>query len=161
MADKEFKAYDSTDEYSYSGARLTADADARDGKNGKMVRLSLVSTSWRQNNADSGVTELWVEANVADYFAEAASFMKKNDVLHKVSGKPYLRRFGENKERIAFCIDKAQLVIPAELKKTLKERGWSGGGQQQSSPAPAKSATKPTNKPTGRRTQRQIEDLPE
>lgn len=157
MADKQFKPYDSTDKYSYVGARLAKDPEVRDGKNGKMVRLQVVSTSWREG--ENGVVPLWVEANVADYFAEAASFMKQNDVLHEIVGKPYMRRFGDNNQMFSFCLDKAQLNIPSELKKTLETRGWKRGGQTQAGgnkPAPTNN-----RKPPQRRQQRQIQDMPE
>lgn len=151
MADQEYKNYDSNDRFKQCGVRLTKDAEVRDGANGKMVRLTFVSTS--RNKGKNGIDDLWVEANVNDFQAEAASFLKEKDVLHEVDGKPYLRRFGENNERIAFCLERAQLVIPLELFAKLKDRGFKPG---------QKSDAKPAGKKSGRKTEkRDIQDLPE
>ena len=160
---EEFKSYDSTDEYKYSGARLTKDAEVRDTAGGKMVRLQVVSTS--RNKGKRGIDDLWIDVEVADFFVEAASFMKQKDVLHEIRGKPYLRRYGDNNERFAICLERAQLVIPSELKKQLKERGWSGTGSPTSNGGNASSGTKSgssgTKRTTSRRPQREIQELPE
>lgn len=155
MAD-EFRNYDSTDEYRFVGPRLTADPVVRETANGKMVRLQIVSTS--RNKGKNDIEDLWVEVNVGDFNAEAASFMKKGDVLHEIKGKPYVRRFGESKEKFSFCLERATIVIPSELKKELKARGWDPMKKAGESGG-ARPSGKPSN--TKRKPQREIQDLPE
>ncbi len=145
MADKEFKSYDSSDKYRCNGVRLAKDAESRDGDHGKMVRLTFVSTSRKDAHSD-----LWVECNVADFQAEAASFLLKGDILHEVEGKPCLRRYGDDNEKFSFVVDRASIVIPLALFAELKERGFvPNGGKPAAKPAKkgAKPAVKPAVKP--------------
>lgn len=121
MAKEEFRRFDSLDRYEIHSARLTKDAEVRDGEHGQMVRVTFVSTcrSERYEN-------LWVEANVQDFQCDIAAYMKKGDVLG-VRGKPGLRRYGDDNEKISFEIIRAELMIPASLFSELKERGWEPG----------------------------------
>lgn len=152
MGEKEYKKYDSADKYRMAGVRLAKDAESRDGDHGKMVRLTFVSTSRKEAHSD-----LWVEANVGDFQAELASFLKKGDILFEVEGKPCLRRYGDDNEKFSFVVDRCSLVIPPDLFAELKERGWEPGagkptkGAKTSKPAAkpaAKTAAKPAGKPT-------------
>lgn len=137
----EFKKYDSEDNYECLGVRLAKDAEVRDGANDtQMVRLTFVSTS--RNEADS---DLWVEANVADRQADLAAFLKKGDILHQVKGKPCIRKYG-TPEKTAFSIRRASLVVPLDMFKVLKERGWTPGAKA------ANTNTKPTGKTQTRKT---------
>jgi hypothetical protein len=70
--------------------------------------------------------DLWVSANVNKFDADIASHLKKGDILHRVSGKPVMRPYGEDK--LSFELENSQLVIPAELFSVLRERGWTPGG---------------------------------
>lgn len=121
MAKDEYKRFDTSDAYEIHHARLTKDAEVRDGDRGQMVRLTFVSTcrSERYEN-------LWVEANVQDFQADIAAFMKKGDVIG-VRGKPGLRRYGDDNEKISFELIRAELKIPPSLYGDLKERGWEPG----------------------------------
>lgn len=145
----QYKSVDSSDEYKYTGCRLTSDPEVRDTKYGKMVSFKIVSTS--RNKGKNDIDDLWVTVKPSDYYVEAASFLRAKDVLHEVKGKPVLRRFGEGKRMIEFIIERAQLHIPSELKKQLKERGWQPGQSSGSTPRPRSSNT----------SRREIEPLPE
>ncbi len=134
MGDQEYKKFDSADKYRCSGVRLAKDAESRDGEHGKMVRLTFASESRKEQHSP-----LWVEANIADFHSEAASFLLKGDVLHEVEGKPCLRRYGDDNEKFSFVIDRCSIVIPIPLFSVLKDRGF----------APGKSSKKPA--PTGKR----------
>lgn len=144
MGDTEFKAYDSNDLYECCGARLAKDAEVRETANGRMVRLTFVSTSRRAG--ENGIEDMWVEANVNDFQSDLAAHLKKGDVLHKIHGKPYLRKWGEDGTKISFCVERAQLVVPLDLFKALKERGFVPGAK--GAAAGKKPATK---KPAGRK----------
>ncbi len=149
MADTEYKRWDSDSGWWMNGAELKKDPEVRDGANGKMVRLTLVSTSRREGNDD-----LWVEVNVSDFNADAAAWMKKNDVLHRVEGKDFMRTFGEGKK--SFGVERARLSIGRELMKTLRERGFSPGtGNAPTSSAKPAAAAKKSRQP------RQTLELPE
>jgi single-stranded DNA-binding protein len=134
---KDDKKYDSDSGWFMKGARLCKDPEVREGANGKMVRLTFVSTSRRDGNSD-----LWIECNVQDFQTDLASYLLKGDVLHYVEGKDFLRKYGENDEKFSFGIDRARLSVPLDLFATLKERGWTPGGGKEEKPAAKKSATK-------------------
>src|ERR1051325_2377971 len=84
----EYKKYDSEIRVEFIGARLTKDAEVRDGANGKMVRLTVVATSKAESDSD-----LWLEVNVQDSQAELAAHLKKGDTLHKIEGFLTLRKY--------------------------------------------------------------------
>lgn len=121
MGKEEYKRFDSLDRYEIHSARLTKDAESRDGDHGKMVRVTFVSTcrSERYEN-------LWVEANVQDFQCGVAEYLKRGDVLG-VRGKPGMRRYGDDNERVSFELIRAELMIPPSLFSELKERGWEPG----------------------------------
>lgn len=147
--EKEFKKYDTQDKLRICGARLAKDAESRDGEHGKMVRLTVVSTSRKPAHSD-----LWLEVNVGDFHAEAASFLKKNDTVHFIEGKPCLRRYGDNNEKFSLVVDRAEVIIPLDLQKELKDRGWiPGSSSKAGGKAPAKKAgaTKPSAKPAAKK----------
>lgn len=141
----EFKKFDSLDTYLLRGARLAKDAEVREGEHGLMVRLTFASES--RNEAHD---TLWIEANVGDFNAQIASFLKKGDILHAVEGKPCLRRFGDNNEKFSFVVNRCTIAVPIELFATLKERGFTpgqkGGGAKKSTPTPSKKPA-PAKKP--------------
>lgn len=130
----DFKKYDSDDKYINWNARLAKDPEIREGENGKMVRLTFVSTSKAESDS-----ELWIEATPSDRQADIAAFLKKGDVLG-IEGKPCLRRYGDNKEKFSFNLRRAELHIPISLFVALKERGFVPGAK-----AEGKSA-RPTTK---------------
>ncbi len=145
MGDGEFKKYDSADKYRQAGVRLTADASTREGEHGKMVRLSFTSESRKEQHKT-----LWVECNVCDFNAEAASFLLKGDILMLVEGKPCLREYEKDGEtRQQFVVDRAEVVIGGALFNELKERGFTPGQKSGAKPA-AKKGAKPAVKPAGK-----------
>lgn len=143
--EKEFKKYDTQDKLRICGARLAKDAESRDGEHGKMVRLTVVSTSRKPAHSD-----LWLEVNVGDFHAEASSFLKKNDTVHCIEGKPCLRRYGDDNEKFSIVVDRAEVIIPLDLQKELKDRGWIPGSSSKAggkTAAPAKKGAAPAKKP--------------
>jgi hypothetical protein len=154
MAEKtEYKKYDTQDKLRIAGARLAKDAESRDGTHGKMVRLTVVSTSRKDQHSD-----LWLEINVGDFHAEAASHLLKGDTVHLIEGKPCLRRYGDENEKWSLVLDRAEVIIPLDLQKELKERGWVPGeskanGAKAAKPAAktAKPAAKPVGKPAAKK----------
>lgn len=156
MGKEEYKRFDSQDRYEVHNAKLTKDAESRDGEHGKMVRVTFVSTcrSERYEN-------LWVEANVQDFQAGIAEYLKKGDVIG-VRGKPGLRRYGDDNEKISFELLRAELMIPPSLFAELKERGWEPGegGEKKSKKGgktPAKGGGKTPAK--GKPAKREVIDL--
>ena len=146
MAEKTYKKYDSQDRYQIAGARLTADPVVNEGIHGKMVRLSAVSTSRNEKHSD-----LWLEINVGDFHAEACAHLKKNDVLHLISGKPCLRMYGDDNEKFSFVINRAEVIIPLALQKELKdERGWVPGESGSKANGKATDKKKTTAKPAAK-----------
>lgn len=133
---KEYRKYDTQDRLRIAGARLAKDPESRDGEHGKMVRLTVVSTSRKEAHSD-----LWLEVNVGDFHAEAASFLVKGDTVHLIEGKPCLRRYGDDNEKFSLVVDRAEVIIPLDLQATLKERGWVPG---------AKTSGKAAGKPAGK-----------
>lgn len=120
--EKTYRKYDTNDKVRFAGARLAKDAESRDGEHGPMVRLTTVSTSRKDAHED-----LWLEVNVGDFHAVAASYLKKGDVVHLIEGKLCLRKYGDDKEKFSIVIDRADVIIPLELQAELKERGWVPG----------------------------------
>lgn len=119
---KEFKKYDSDCQVTFCGARLTKDAESRDGSHGKMVRLTVVATSRKESYSD-----LWLEVNVSDFHAELASFLKKGDTLHRITGQLCKRTYGDDNEKVSIVLDRAATILPIELMMECKERGWVPG----------------------------------
>lgn len=116
----DYKKYDSEDNYECVGVRLAKDAETRAG--GKMTILTFVSTSKSEGDAD-----MWVEAIMSDYYAEAAAWLKKGDVVHKVFGKPCRREYNG---KVSFQLRRAGVIIPISLKMVLKEeRGFTPSGK--------------------------------
>ncbi len=129
---EEKKQYDTMDRFEMMGARIQKDAEVTTGDRGKMVRLTILSTSRRERNSPA-----WFEVNVSDFQAEIASYLKKGDVLHRVGGKFTLRKYGENESRIALGIERAELDIPIDLFMALKERGFTPGAGKGAAGKPA------------------------
>lgn len=119
----EYKKYDSQDSYNCHNARLTKDATVTPGNKGDMVRITFVSTCRSDRYSD-----LWIEANVSDFNAPMAAFLKKGDVVG-VSGKPGLRKYDDKdgNERISFEIVRAEVHPSIPLFQALKERGFTPG----------------------------------
>lgn len=121
---EEFRKYDSQDNYTIHNARLTADAQVipTDSDRPPMVKLKFAS----EHRSDRYET-LWVEATVADRHAGLARYLKKGDVLG-VSGKPGLRRWGDDNDKISFELTYAEIMPSIELIAAAKERGFTPGG---------------------------------
>lgn len=136
----EYKKYDSEDKYECCGVRLAKDAEVRPGANGDMVTLTFVSTSRSEGDEDT-----WVSANINDRQVGAAAYLKKDDVLHKVEGKPCWRKW-TNKDgvaKVSFNLRRASFVVPLSLFAALKTRGFTPGA----------AGSKPPAKSTGTRRQ--------
>jgi single-stranded DNA-binding protein len=118
----EYKRYDSEDNYTCEGVRLAKDPEVKEVGDGNIVTLTFVSTS--RNEGDS---DLWVEAKIADRQADLAAYLKKDDVLHAVKGKPCLRRYGDKNEKFSFQLRRAAITVPIGMFATIKDRGWSPG----------------------------------
>jgi len=143
----EYKKYDSEIRVEYIGARLTKDAEVRDGANGKMVRLTVVATSKAESDSD-----LWLEVNVQDSQAELAAHLKKGDTLHKIEGFLTLRKYGENNEKFSINVRRARLSVPIGPVVTigdLKERGFVPGAGGQAAKKGGK--TPPAKKPPAKK----------
>lgn len=157
MAEKEYKKYDTIDEFWMAGVRLAKDARVNEGQHGKMVGLTFVSTSRKDQHVDK-----WVGANVCDFQADKASFLRKGDVLHKVTGKPVWRLWGDDNENESFELDQARIAIPLELEKVLKERGYvpGAGGTNGGKGAKGAKGTKklPPKSPAAKTATREIDD---
>lgn len=150
----EYKKYDTNDKVRFAGARLAKDAESRDGEHGKMVRLTVVSTSRKEAHSD-----LWLEVNVGDFHAEAASFLKKNDTVHLIEGKLCLRKYGDDNEKFSIVVDRADVIIPLDLQAELKERGWVPG--EKSKAAGGKKSDKKTDKKPASKTEKTTKKAPE
>lgn len=120
---EDYKKYDTEDTFEIAGVRLAKDAETRDVGDTALTTLTFVSTSRAESDSD-----LWVEAKVADRQSDLAAFLKKGDILHKITGKPAIRRYGDNNEKFSFQLKRASMVVPLSLIGTLKERGWIPGG---------------------------------
>jgi single-stranded DNA-binding protein len=117
----EFKNYDSSDCYEIHNARLSADAKVITTEGGRMVKLTFASTC-RNDRYET----LWVEATVGDWQSGLAMHLKKGDTLG-VKGKPGLRRFGDDNDKISFELIRAEIMVPPALFVELKERGFTPG----------------------------------
>lgn len=117
----EFKLYDSSDKYRMRGVRLAKDPRVNDGEYGKQTSLTFVSTSRKEKHK-----EMWWTANVHDFQADIAAFLLKGDVLHEIEGKPVNRPWQDKdgNDRDSFELERAEIVIPAEMFAVLRERGW-------------------------------------
>jgi len=144
----DYKKYDSDDVYTQYNARLTHDASVTklaDGR--KLVKIKFTSEAKGQDKDGNDRYEtIWVEAIVGDYDADKASYLKKGDVLG-VDGKPALRLWGDDNDKISFELIRARLHLPVSLFQELKERGFDpsgkGGGKKGK---PAKGKSKPAGK---------------
>lgn len=135
MSETEFKKYDSDDNYVNYSARLTKDAEVREGDKVR-VKLTFVSQSRNENHHD-----IWITADVNDGQAPLARYLKKGDVIG-IEGKPYL--WGDANPQ--FALNFARIHI-GNLIKTLKERGFTPGAASSS----GKPAAKKTNAKKGPR----------
>lgn len=120
----DYKKYDSDDNYVQHNARLTEDARVNEYNGKKLVRLKFTSEAKGTDKEGNDRYEtIWVEATVGDYDAEKAAFLEKGDVL-SVEGKPALRLWGDDNDKISFELIRARLHMPISLFQTLKERGF-------------------------------------
>lgn len=130
----EYKKYDSDDTYVQHNARLTHDATVTSvGEGRKLVKVKFTSEAKGQTkDGDDRYETIWVEAIVGDYDADKAAYLKKGDVL-SVEGKPALRLWGDDNDKISFELIRARLHLPVSLFQELKERGFDptgkGGGK--------------------------------
>ncbi len=153
----DYKKWDSDDNYIQHNARLTADPEVREYDGRKLVRLKFVSEAKGTDNktGEDRYETIWVEATVADYDADKASFLKKLDVL-TIEGKPALRLWGEDGDKISFELTRARLHMPISLFAELKERGFTPGAGGK--PTVGK-VTKPISKRTVNR--RAVVEIPD
>lgn len=144
----DYKKYDSDDNYIQHNARLTKDAEViklGDGK--KLVKIKFTSEAkGKDREGNDRYETVWVEAIVSDYDADKAAFLKKDDVL-TVEGKPALRLWGEDNDKISFELIRARLHTSVGLFMELKERGFApGGGKGGKGKAAPKKGKKPAKK---------------
>ena len=124
--EKEYKSYDSACFAEFIGARLAMEPVVTEGEHGPMVRLKVVATS---RNTERFV-DLWLECNVGQYNALAASYLQKGDLLHSIRGRLAAREWGdEDDKKTSICLERCEIVIPIELMIELKERGFEVGGE--------------------------------
>lgn len=146
----EYRKFDSSSKYINFGARLTKDAETRKLQDGKeLVRISFVDTSRHENDQD-----MWFEATPGDRQTGLAKYLRKGDTIG-VEGKVSMRRFGDNNEKVAFAIRRAELHIPGELFAKLKERGWN----PQADSKPATQSKPPAKKTTAKAPPADMPDL--
>lgn len=161
MSDTEFKKYNTKDAYEIHDARLSKDATVLPGNKGNMVKISFASeTTGADKEGQDRYSTLWVEGSVNDFNADAAAFLKKNDVLG-VRGKPALRLWGDGK--FSFELVRCELFMSPELMKKLKERGWVPGQKTDAKAAGQpnkKGASKPAAKPAGK-PKKEIVEIPD
>lgn len=116
----EYKKYDSNDEFRISGVRIAKEPRVFEGEHGKLVALTFAVTSRKDKHKD-----IWMTANVNDFQADIASYLDKGDILHEIRGKLVNRPWdSDDGQRDSLELERAQLVIPADLFATLRERGW-------------------------------------
>ncbi len=134
-----YKKYDSSDEYVHHNARLTHDAVVTSfGDGRKMVKLKFASEAKGQTkDGEDRYSTIWVEAIVSDYDADKAALLKKGDVL-TVVGKPALRMWGDNLDKVSFELLRARLHMPVSLFVELKERGFDPTGKGKGKAKPTK-----------------------
>lgn len=143
MGNDNYRKYDSDDNYTQHNARLTHDASVTKlGDGRKLVKVKFTSECKGQTkDGDDRYETIWVEAIVGDFDADKASYLKKGDVL-SVEGKPALRMWGDDGDKVSFELVRSRLHLPVSLFQELKERGFDptgkGGGNK------GKKAVKPT-----------------
>ena len=140
----EFRKYDTDSNYTCWAARLTKDAEVKDFGDRQLVRLNFADSSRMDSDED-----IWIEANPSDRDAALAKCLKKGDTIG-IEGKLTMRRYGDNKEKVAFNIRFAKLHVPIALLMECKEkRGFTPGAASSggNGKAPAK-ANKPAARPT-------------
>lgn len=143
----DFKKFDSDDIYIHHNARLTHDADVKEFDGRKMVKVKFVSeTKGQTKDGDDRYESLWCEAIVGDYDADKAAYLKKGDVL-SIEGKPALRLWGDDNDKISFELIRARLHLPVALFVELKERGFDPSGKGKGKPAKGKSKPASKRKP--------------
>jgi single-stranded DNA-binding protein len=143
----DYKKWDSDDNYVQHNARLAFDADViklGDGK--KLVKLKFTSEAKGQDKeGNDRYQTIWVEAIVGDYDADKAAYLKKGDVL-TIEGKPGLRLWGDDNDKISFELIRARLHMPLSLFSELKDRGFAPGGKGGKGKAAPKKGKKSTKK---------------
>ncbi len=116
--DKEYKRYDSDASITFVCPRVATEPTCIESKDGKpLVRFKVVA-----ERANDRFEPLWLEVNVGQFNAKAASFLQKGDVLGKVRGAIAQRLWGDDNENVSISIEFADVTIPPSLFKDLKER---------------------------------------
>lgn len=123
----EYKKYDSADNYIQHNARLTHDAEVREFDGRQLVKLKFVSEArGKTKEGEDRYETIWIEALVNDFDAPKAAFLEKGDVL-TIEGKPALRMWGDEGDKVSFELVRARLHMPISLFTELKERGFEPG----------------------------------
>lgn len=123
--DKEYARYDSACAVEFAAARIATDPTCIKSKEGKpLVRFKVVA-----ERANDRFEPLWLEVNVGQFNAKAASFLQKGDTVAQIRGALAQRLWGDDKENTSISIEFAEVVIPPALFKDLKERGFEGKGE--------------------------------
>jgi single-stranded DNA-binding protein len=132
------KKYDSPSNYENLEARLTKDAEKISDT---LVRLTICDESKAESDSP-----MWIEITPTDRQAHICSFLKKGDSFY-VKGKLCLRRYGDNKEKFALNLRRAEVHISYDLKQKLKERGWEyqAPPPRTGGPSPKATARPPAN----------------
>ncbi len=132
----DYKKYDSDDKYLIHNARLAKDPKVFENDNGKLVLLTFVSSSRREEHE-----EIWITAKVGGRNAELASFLAAKDVL-SIEGKPVLKRWGEDGDKLSYELEFADIHVSIDLFMELKERGFTPGAKGESGKGGAKGGGK-------------------
>lgn len=139
----EFKKFDTQTTSAYFNVRLAKDAEVKDFGDNKLVKLTFVSSS--RQEADE---EMWIEANPSRRDGVLASYLEKGDVVSFSDGQLTFRRYGEDK--IGFNLRNATVRVDMiTMSATLKERGWTPGGEEYKGDAPAAPVKKGPGRPKG------------
>jgi hypothetical protein len=125
MEKKTFDKRSTKDKFEQTGVRIAMDAETKENRGGeKFVRVKFVSESDAPSDE-----EIWIEAVPVKSEQDLAAFLRKGDILHMISGKLTLRRYGDpcqscGQKKIAHNLRNARFDIPKELLAKLKERGF-------------------------------------
>ena len=121
---EERKRYDSDFVGRYCGVMVATDPTCIESKEGNpLVRFKVVAE--RRNDRFS---PMWIEVNVGQFNAKAASFLQKGDILHKIEGALAMRLWGDDNDKVAISMEFADITIPGSLFSELKERGFDPDG---------------------------------
>lgn len=123
--DKEFKRYDSPFFGEYHAARVATDPTCVPSSEGKpMVRFKVVADSRNER-----FEPLWVEVNVGQFNANAASWLQKGDKVASMRGRIAQRLWGDDNENVTISLEFTELYLDGELIAELKDRGFDPQGE--------------------------------